>query len=224
MDTSMAKKQPKNPKPLWYIHVLLQCELVLDSYKRSRRQQCQWWICSAWRNSCGEQLLQYIYDVDSKGFVRPSGLCWSSTVQCFIMWRTFSAWSFSGLSKLPLWIRGGSQMPRQSEALSYVPDATCHSVSALYQLTGLNLSQLFSPCLIPFLQSIPVWLWAAWQTKAHIYCLPPVTPVPNTIEVCVKETLRDKCDNQCDSVDSRGCSVGTMLRTYRNTYNNTVAL
>ena len=34
-------------------------------------------------------------------------------------------------------------MPRQSEALSYVPDTTCHGVSALYQLTGPNLSQHF---------------------------------------------------------------------------------
>lgn len=77
-----------------------------------------------------------------KCFVRlkPSGRCWSFTVQCFIMLRTLFTLIVLQLIKASLWIWGGSPMPRQSEALSYVPDTTCHSVSALYQLTGLNLS------------------------------------------------------------------------------------
>lgn len=75
-------------------------------------------------NSCQISVVKF----RGKCFVRlkPPGLCWSFTVQCFIMLRTLFTLIALQLIKASLWICGGSPMPRQSEALSYVPDSTCH--------------------------------------------------------------------------------------------------
>lgn len=74
-------------------------------------------------NSCRIRVVRF----RGKYFVRlkPPGLRWSS-LQCFIMLRTLFTLIALQLIKASLWIWGGSPMPRQSEALSYVPDTTCH--------------------------------------------------------------------------------------------------
>lgn len=61
-------------------------------------------------------------------------------------------------------------MPRQADALSYVPTPPVTAVSALYQLTGLQLSYSHFLTRFDLLSPEPagasVTIQTAWQTKA----------------------------------------------------------
>lgn len=112
-----------------------------------------------------------------KCFVRlkPPGLCWSFTVQCFIMLRTlFTLIALQLLSKLPYEASEAPQCLVSLKPFHMYLTLPVTVVSALYQLTGLNLSHEH------FLTMFDLDMSGGWSS--HLLCLlPPATYPLNCI-------------------------------------------
>lgn len=108
---------------LWTKPTALFVQKTFEKCKKKKKKFMQGFLqCdkTAAMNSCHISIVR----LRGKCFVglKPPGPRCSFTVQCFIMRSTRAL----QLIKASLWIWGGSPMPRQDEALSYVPDNTCH--------------------------------------------------------------------------------------------------